>query len=154
MPLAPGARIGGYEIVSLIGAGGMGEVYRARDLRLGRQVALKIIAPAIAGDADGLMRFEREARMLAALNHPNIAAIYGVEDGQGAPALVLELIDGETLHERIARGPLTIANALAIARQIADALDTAHEAGIIHRDLKPANIKITDGGSVKVLDFG
>ena len=154
MPLAPGARIGGYEVVSLIGAGGMGEVYRARDLRLGRQVALKIIAPAIAGDANGLMRFEREARMLAALNHPNIAAIYGVEDGQGAPALVLELIDGETLHERIARGPLAIANALAIARQIADALDTAHEAGIIHRDLKPANIKITDGGSVKVLDFG
>src|SRR5688500_967720 len=154
MPLAPGTKIDGYEIVALIGAGGMGEVYRARDARLGRDVAIKIVSPAIARDADGLMRFEREARMLASLNHPNIAAIYGVEDGAGAPALILELVDGETLADRIACGPLSIADALAIARQITDALDTAHEAGIVHRDLKPANIKITDGGNVKVLDFG
>ena len=154
MPLAAGSRIGGYEILALLGAGGMGEVYRARDARLGRDVAIKIVSPSIAADAGGLMRFEREARMLAALNHQNIAAIYGVEDGAGAPALILELVEGETLAERIARGPIPVAQALAYARQIADALDTAHEAGIVHRDLKPGNIKITDDGRVKVLDFG
>src|SRR5688572_1061011 len=154
MPLARGVRIGGYEVVALLGAGGMGEVYRARDARLGRDVAIKIVSPAIAADAGGLMRFEREARMLAALNHPNIAAIYGVEDGAGAPALILELVEGETLAERIARGPIPVAEAIAYARQIAEALDTAHEAGIVHRDLKPGNIKITDDGRIKVLDFG
>ena len=154
MPLAPGARVGGYEIGALLGAGGMGEVYRARDSRLGRDVAVKILSPAIASDADGLMRFEREARLLASLNHPNIAAIYGVEDGAGHPALILELVDGDTLAERIASGPLRVDDALACARQIADALDIAHEAGIVHRDLKPANIKITEDGRVKVLDFG
>ena len=154
MPLAPGTKIGGYEIVALVGAGGMGEVYRARDARLGRDVAIKVVSPAIAADADGLMRFEREARMLASLNHPNIAAIYGVEDGHGQPALVLEFVDGETLADRIARGPLPVAEALGYARQIADALDAAHESGIVHRDLKPGNIKITEDGRVKVLDFG
>jgi Tol biopolymer transport system component len=154
MPLAAGARIGGYEVLALLGAGGMGEVYRARDARLGRDVAIKIVSPAIAADAAGLMRFEREARVLASLNHSNIAAIYGVEDGAGAPALILELVDGETLAERIARGPIPVAEALTYARQIADALDTAHESGIVHRDLKPGNIKITDDGRVKVLDFG
>src|SRR5688572_10274 len=154
MPLAAGARIGGYEILALLGAGGMGEVYRARDARLGRDVAIKIVSPAIAADSAGLMRFEREARVLASLNHPNIAAIYGVDDHAGAPALILELVDGETLADRIARGPIAVAEALAYARQIADALDTAHEAGIVHRDLKPGNIKITENGTVKVLDFG
>src|SRR5688572_252945 len=154
MPLAPGARIGGYEVVALLGAGGMGEVYRARDARLGRDVAVKIVSPAVAADADGLMRFEREARMLASLNHPNIAAIYGVDDGHGQPALILELVDGETLAERIARGPIPVTEAVAYARQIAEALDAAHEAGVVHRDLKPGNIKITENGTVKVLDFG
>ena len=154
MPLAPGERVGGYEVGALLGAGGMGEVYRARDLRLGRDVAVKILSPAIAADADGLMRFEREARLLASLNHPNIAAIYGVEDSAGHPALILELVEGDTLADRIAGGPLRVDDALAFARQIADALDTAHEAGIVHRDLKPANIKVTDDGRVKVLDFG
>jgi Tol biopolymer transport system component len=154
MPLAAGTRVGGYEIVTLIGAGGMGEVYRARDARLGRDVAIKIVSPAIAADADGLMRFEREARVLASLNHPNIAAIYGVEDHAGSPALILEFVDGETLADRIARGPLRVDEALTYAKQIADALDTAHEAGIVHRDLKPGNIKVTEAGAVKVLDFG
>jgi Tol biopolymer transport system component len=154
MPLAAGTKIGGYEILALLGAGGMGEVYRARDPRLGRAVAIKIVSPSIASDAGGLMRFEREARMLASLNHPNIAAIYGVEDGAGSPALVLELVDGETLGDRIAHGPMRLDEALGYARQIADALDAAHEAGIVHRDLKPANIKITENGAVKVLDFG
>jgi len=132
----------------------MGEVYRARDSRLGRDVAIKILSPAIAADAGGLMRFEREARMLASLNHPNIAALYGVEDGAGDPALILELVDGETLAERIARGAVPVDECLGYARQIAEALDTAHEAGIVHRDLKPGNIKITEDGRVKVLDFG
>jgi Tol biopolymer transport system component len=154
MPLAPGTRIGSHEIVALIGAGGMGEVYRARDARLGRDVAIKVVSPAIASDADGLMRFEREARVLASLNHPNIAAIYGVHDHGGAPALILELVDGETLADRMARGPIRVDEALGYARQIADALDAAHEAGVVHRDLKPGNIKITEAGGVKVLDFG
>ena len=154
MPLAAGTRIGGYEILALLGAGGMGEVYRARDARLGRDVAIKIVSPSIAADADGLMRFEREARVLASLNHPNIAAIYGVDDNGGAPALILELVEGDTLADRIARGPIPVDEALAYARQIADALDAAHERGVVHRDLKPANIKITDAGGVKVLDFG
>ena len=154
MPLVSGQRIGGYEIVELIGGGGMGEVYRARDSRLGRDVAIKVVSPAIASDADRLMRFEREARVLASLNHPHIAAIYGVDDSAGDPALILELVEGETLADRIARGPIAAGAALDYARQIADALDAAHEAAIVHRDLKPANIKITEAGIIKVLDFG
>ncbi len=159
MRLAPGTRLGGYEIEAGLGAGGMGEVYRARDSRLGRDVAIKILPPEFTTDPDRLARFEREARVLASLNHPHIAAIYGVEDGPAeggahARALVLELVDGETLAERIQRGRMPVVEVLTIARQIADALDAAHEKGIIHRDLKPANIKITPGGEVKVLDFG
>jgi serine/threonine protein kinase/Tol biopolymer transport system component len=156
-----GRRLGIYHVQELIGAGGMGEVYRARDTRLGRDVAIKILPAVFVSDPQRLARFEREARVLASLNHPNIATIHGIEEGdpstgsgQAAPALVMELVDGETLAERIARGPLRIGDALAIATQIAEALDAAHEKGIVHRDLKPANIKITPGGTVKVLDFG
>jgi Tol biopolymer transport system component len=159
MPIEPGSRLGPYDVVAPIGAGGMGEVYRARDSRLKRDVALKILPAFFAADSDRLARFEREAQALAALNHPNIAAIYGFEEGSGegdsrVRALVLELVEGETLAERIARGPVPVHEALTIARQIAAALEVAHEQGIVHRDLKPANIKITPGGVVKVLDFG
>jgi eukaryotic-like serine/threonine-protein kinase len=149
-----GTRIGAYEVIARLGEGGMGEVYRARDGKLGRDVAIKILPRAFTSDPDRLARFEREARVLASLNHPHIGAIYGVEDADGVRALILELVEGETLADRIARGPIPVAEALAIARQIADALDTAHEKGIVHRDLKPANIKIAPGGVVKVLDFG
>ena len=149
-----GRRIGVYEIQTLLGAGGMGEVYRARDTKLGREVAIKILPDVFTSAPERLARFEREARMLAALNHPHIAAIYGVEEAEGLRALVLELVEGETLADRLRRGPVPVAEALAIARQIADALDAAHEKGIIHRDLKPANIKVTPDGVVKVLDFG
>jgi hypothetical protein len=157
--LQPGARFGAYNIAGALGAGGMGEVYRARDMRLGRDVAIKVLPAAFVADADRLARFEREARVLAALNHPNIAAIYGIEDGPAEAgrhvrALVLELVEGETLADRIARGPLPVAEALGLARQFAEALDAAHEKGIVHRDLKPANIKVTPTGTVKVLDFG
>ncbi len=154
MSLGPGARLGPYEVVAAIGAGGMGEVYRARDTRLGRDVALKVLPDAFAADPDRLARLHREAQVLAALNHPHIAAIYGFEDSGQTHALVLEFVDGETLADRIARGPLPLDESLPIARQICDALQAAHEQGIIHRDLKPANIKITPGGDVKVLDFG
>jgi serine/threonine protein kinase/Tol biopolymer transport system component len=167
MTLAAGTRLGPYEILSPLGVGGMGEVYRARDARLGRDVALKVLPREFAGDRDRLTRFEREARTLAALNHPHIAAIYGVEDieptagaSHSAQALVLELVEGETLAERIGtrggrrRSGLPVAEALTIARQIADALDAAHDKAIVHRDLKPANVKITPEGVVKVLDFG
>ena len=154
MALDPGTRIGTYEITSAIGAGGMGEVYRARDTRLNRDVALKILPPAVASDHDRVARFEREAEMLAALNHPNIAQIHGVEDAGGSLALVMELVEGEDLAARIARGPVPFDDTLPIARQIADALEAAHEQGIIHRDLKPANIKVRSDGTVKVLDFG
>ena len=149
-----GRRLGIYHVQERIGVGGMGEVYRARDTRLGRDVAIKILPAEFTADPERLARFEREARVLASLNHPNIATIHGIEEGDSIPALVMELVDGETLAERIARGPLRIADALAIATQIAEALDAAHEKGIVHRDLKPANIKITPGGTVKVLDFG
>ena len=132
----------------------MGEVYRARDSKLGRDVAIKVLSHAFITDPDRLARFRREARMLAALNHPNIGAIYGFEEFDGTPALVLELVDGDTLAQRIAKGPLPIAEALRISAQVAEALETAHERGIVHRDLKPANIKITPDGVVKVLDFG
>ena len=152
--LLVGRRIGPYTIQAPLGVGGMGEVYRARDGTLGRDVAIKILPRAFSTDPDRRARFDREARLLAALNHPHIGAIYGVEDSEGIRALVLELVDGDTLAERIARGPLPINEALTIARQIADALDAAHEKGITHRDLKPANIKITPDGVVKVLDFG
>jgi Tol biopolymer transport system component len=152
--LAAGARIGFYEIVGPIGAGGMGEVYRAHDSKLGRDVAIKVLPQAFAADPDRLARFEREARLLAALNHPNIAQIHGLDESDGVLALVMELVDGETLADRIARGPVPLAEALPIARQIAEALAAAHEQGIIHRDLKPANVKVRPDASVKVLDFG
>src|SRR5262245_34260780 len=140
MSLAPGTRLGPYEIGSLIGAGGMGEVYQATDTTLGRSVAVKVLPEAFASDGERLARFEREARMLAALNHPNIAAVYGFETGAGVKALVMELVDGVTLADRLARGPMSIDEALSFARQIAEALEAAHEQGIIHRDLKPANV--------------
>jgi Tol biopolymer transport system component len=152
--LSVGARLGVYEVVAPIGAGGMGEVYRARDTRLGRDVAIKVLPPDVAADPERLARFEREAQVLASLNHPNIAHIHGVDDSTGTPALVMELVDGPTLAERIAKGPIAIDEALAIARQIAEGLEAAHEQAIIHRDLKPANIKVREDGTVKVLDFG
>jgi serine/threonine-protein kinase len=152
--LSAGTRIGPYEIQSALGAGGMGEVYRARDSKLNRDVALKILPDAFALDPDRLARFKREAQVLASLNHPHIAAIYGFEDSGATHALVLELVDGPTLADRIARGPVPLGEALPIAKQIAEALDAAHEQGIIHRDLKPANIKLRPDGTVKVLDFG
>ena len=162
MPLQAGAHLGPYEILAALGAGGMGEVYRARDTKLNRDVALKILPEPFALDADRLARFKREAQVLASLNHPNIGAIYGFEEsslssasGQMAiQALVLELVEGPTLADRIARGPIPVAEALVIARQIAEALEAAHEKGIVHRDLKPANVKLTPDGKVKVLDFG
>jgi len=150
----PGTRIGPYEIIAPLGAGGMGEVYRARDINLGRDVALKLLPPVFSTDPDRLARFEREARLLAVLNHPHIGAIYGFENADNKPALVLELVEGATLEDRLRLGPLPLPEALALAQQIADALDAAHRAGIIHRDLKPSNIKITPDGVVKVLDFG
>jgi TolB-like protein/Tfp pilus assembly protein PilF len=149
-----GRQFGDYRIQSRLGAGGMGEVYLAHDVRLRRDVAVKTLPRLFTSDPVRLARFEREARMLAALNHPHIGAIYGVVDVEGAPALVLELVDGETLAERIARGPIPVAESLAIARQLVAALAAAHAKGIVHRDLKPANIKINRGGGVKVLDFG
>jgi serine/threonine protein kinase/Tol biopolymer transport system component len=154
MALAVGGRCGPYEVTAKIGAGGMGEVYRARDTRLDRDVALKILPEAFASDPERLARFEREAKTLAALNHPHIAHIHGLEESGAVRALVLELVDGPTLADRIAQGAIPIEEALAIARQIADALEAAHEQGIIHRDLKPANIKLRTDGTVKVLDFG
>jgi serine/threonine protein kinase len=154
MALPVGTRIGVHEIVGWLGAGGMGEVYRARDTKLGRDVALKTLLPSFKASADRMARFEREARLLASLNHPHIGAIYGFEDAGDVPALVLELVEGDTLDERVRRGPLPLSEALVVALQIADALDAAHGAGIIHRDLKPSNIKLTRGGAVKVLDFG
>jgi Tol biopolymer transport system component len=152
--LSPGTRLGSYEIVAPIGAGGMGEVYRARDTRLGRDVALKVLPELFAADTDRLARFKREAQVLASLNHPNIAAIHGFEESNDTQTLVLELVEGPTLADRIAEGPIPVDEALAIAKQIADALETAHEQEIVHRDLKPANIKLRPDGTVKVLDFG
>jgi Protein kinase domain len=149
MPLSAGTRLGPYEVLAPIGAGGMGEVYRARDTKLDRDVAIKVLPAALAQDPERLARFEREAKVLAALNHPNIAQIYGVEESGGVRALVMELVPGEPL-----KGPLPLETALNYAKQIADALEAAHEKGIVHRDLKPANIMITPAGVVKVLDFG
>ena len=154
MVLRPGTRLGPYEILAAVGAGGMGEVYRGRDARLRREVALKVLPERVAADPDRLARFEREARMLAALNHPSIAQIHGLEEHDGVRTLVMEYIDGMTLADRLASGPIDPAAALPIALQIADAVASAHERGIIHRDLKPANIKLRADGSVKVLDFG
>src|SRR5678815_5930012 len=154
MSLSPGARLGPYEIMAAVGAGGMGEVYRARDTNLGREVAIKVLPVALTSDHDRLARFAREAQVLASLNHPNIASIYHVEETREGPALVMELVEGETLADRIAHGPIPIDEALPIAKQIAEALEAAHEQGIIHRDLKPANIKLRADGTVKVLDFG
>ena len=158
MQFAPGTRIGQYEIAGTLGAGGMGVVYRARDTRLGRDVAFKILPESFASDPDRVMRFEREARTLASLNHPHIAIIHGLEEalsaGRPVRALVMELVEGEDLDARLSRGPVPLAEALPMARQIALALESAHEAGVIHRDLKPANIKVKDDGTVKVLDFG
>ena len=152
--LQPGTALGPYRVEALIGAGGMGEVYRARDTKLNRDIALKVLPESLTRDTDRLARFTREANVLASLNHPNIAAIYGFEDSGDVHALVLELVEGPTLADRIARSPLALPEALSIARQIADALAAAHEHGVIHRDLKPANIKVRDDGTVKVLDFG
>ena len=154
MLVAPGTRLGVYDITAQIGEGGMGQVYRATDTKLKRQVAIKILPPSLAADADRLARFQREAEVLASLNHPHIAAIYGLEESAGATALVMELVEGDDLSQRIARGSIPLDEALPIAKQIADALEAAHERGIIHRDLKPANIKVRPDGTVKVLDFG
>ena len=154
MSLPDGTRIGPFEILSALGAGGMGQVYRARDPQLNREVAIKVLLPDVTADPDRIARFRREARVLASLNHPNIAYIHGLEEAGGVTALVLELIEGEDLAQRIRRGPLPIEDALPIARQIGEALEAAHNLGIIHRDLKPANIKVRPDGVVKVLDFG
>ena len=154
MALTPGTRLGVYQITAPLGEGGMGQVYRATDTTLGRQVAIKILPDAFAQDPERLARFEREAKTLASLNHPHIAAIYGFERSAGVHALVMELIEGEDLSQRISGGAIPIDEALPISRQIAEALEAAHELGIVHRDLKPANIKLRGDGTVKVLDFG
>jgi len=154
MALPSGTRLGPYEIVALLGAGGMGEVYRARDPRLGRDVALKVLPEVFSKDAERMARFHREAQVLASLNHPNIAVLYGVEESDGVRALVMELVEGPTLAERILGGAMPLEEALPLAKQIAEALEYAHEKGVIHRDLKPANVKVTPAGQVKVLDFG
>jgi eukaryotic-like serine/threonine-protein kinase len=154
LALTPGTRLGVYEVTALLGEGGMGQVYRATDTRLKRQVAIKILPPSVAADHDRLARFQREGEVLASLNHPNIAGIYGLEESGGASALVMELVEGEELSAIIARGPIPVAEALPMAQQIAEALEAAHEHAIIHRDLKPANVKVREDGTVKVLDFG
>ena len=154
MPLTVGTRLGHYDVIALLGEGGMGQVWQATDTQLNRQVALKILPDAFAADPDRLARFKREAQILASLNHPNIAAIYGIEEAEGTRALVLELVEGPTLADRISKGPIPLDEALPIAKQIAEALEAAHEQGVIHRDLKPANIKVKNDGMVKVLDFG
>ena len=154
MLIAIGAQLGSYEIVSLLGKGGMGEVYRARDLRLKREVAIKILPEEFSRDPERVSRFQREGETLATLNHPNIAAIYDLQEVNATRVLVMEVVEGETLADRLQRGRLTLDEALRLAAQIADALEAAHDKGIVHRDLKPANIKITPEGKVKVLDFG
>ncbi len=154
MALEAGTRLGPYEVTAPLGAGGMGEVYRARDAKLGREVAIKVLPEEFTQHREKLARFEREAKLLAALNHVNVATLFGLEEAEGKPFLVMELIEGETLAERIARGPIPVDEALTLSQQIAEALEAAHEKGVIHRDLKPANIKVDPEGQVKVLDFG
>src|SRR3982074_900201 len=154
MPLAEGTRFGPYEILAPIGAGGMGEVYRAKDTKLGRDVAIKGLPESFAHDEERMARFEREAQVLASLNHPHIATIHGLEESSSVRALVMELVEGPTLAERIGGQPIPLEDSLPIAKQIADGLEYAHERGIIHRDLKPANVKLTADGNVKILDFG
>src|SRR5436309_4725611 len=154
MTFKTATKLGSYEITGLLGKGGMGEVYRARDSRLKREVAIKILPEEFSRDAERVSRFQREAEVLASLNHPNIAAIYDLEEVNDTRFLVLELVEGATLAERIQRGPIPVEEALDIAKHICDALEAAHEKGIVHRDLKPANVKITGDGKVKVLDFG
>src|SRR5271165_1419890 len=154
MTFQPGNHVGPYEILAPLGAGGMGEVYRARDAKLGRDVALKVLPEVFARDAERMARFQREAKVLASLNHPNIASIYGLEDSGPTHALVMALVEGPTLADRIKSGPIPISEALPIAKQMCDALEYAHERGIVHRDLKPANVKVTSDDAVKVLDFG
>ena len=154
MSPAPGQRLGSYEITGKLGEGGMGEVYRATDPALKREVAIKVLPAAFASDPERLARFEREAQVLAQLTHPNIAAIYGLHETDGVRFLAMEMVPGETLEERIARGPVPQDDAVAIAKKLADGLEYAHERGIVHRDLKPANIKLTEDGEVKILDFG
>src|SRR5687767_1936809 len=154
MALSPGSRVGPYEVTAQLGEGGMGVVFRGRDSRLQRDVALKLLPDLYATDADRLSRFEREAQVLASLSHANIAQIYGLEQVGDSTCIVMELVEGETLEDRLRKGPLPLDEALGIARHVADALAAAHERGIVHRDLKPANIKITPAGTVKVLDFG
>src|SRR5215831_13752207 len=155
MSIQPGSRIGPYEVTSHLGEGAMGVVFRAHDTKLQRDVALKLLPGNFAKEPERLSRFQREAQLLASLNHPNIAHIYGLEEVDGSGCIVMELVEGETISERLKRtGPLPIEEAIAVARQIAEALAAAHERGIVHRDLKPANIKLTPNGTVKVLDFG
>src|SRR5579864_1206330 len=154
MTLAASTRVGPYTIIAPLGAGGMGEVYRAHDSRLARDVAVKVLPDVFASDEERMARFEREAKVLASLNHPCIAALYGFEESASTRALVMELVEGPTLAERIRQGPMLLDDVLPIAKQIADALEYAHECSIIHRDLKPANIKLTAEGQVKLLDFG
>src|SRR5213083_983978 len=154
MAITIGTQLGCHEITALLGKGGMGEVYRARDTKLKREVAIKILPDEFSRDAERVSRFQREAEVLASLNHPNIAAIHDLQEANGSRYLVLELVEGETLADRIARGPIPVEEALDIAKDICEALEAAHEKGIIHRDLKPANIKVTADGKVKVLDFG
>src|SRR6185436_9224869 len=152
--LAPGTRLGPYEITSAIGAGGMGEVFRARDTQLGRDAAIKVLPGVFVNDAERVTRFRREAQVLAALHHPGIASIFGLEEDDGRLALAMEYVEGEDLAQRLERGPLPVDEALDVARQIAEALEEAHERGVVHRDLKPGNVKVTPDGKVKVLDFG
>ena len=152
MPLTVGTQLGSHEITGLLGRGGMGEVYRGRDRKLKRDVAIKILPEEFSRDPERVVRFQREAEVLASLNHPNIGAIYDLEEAEGIRFLVLELVEGETLAERIQRGPIRIEEALEIGKQICEALEAAHEKGIVHRDLKPANVKIAPDGRVKVLD--
>ena len=149
-----GKTIAHYQITGKLGKGGMGEVYQAKDQKLGRDVAIKVLPMEFAQDADRVARFQREAKLLASLNHPNIASIYGLEESGGTNFLVLELVEGETLADQIKKGPIPVEQALKLALQIAEALEAAHEKGVIHRDLKPANIKVTPDGKAKVLDFG
>jgi len=154
MSLTPGTTFDHYEVLESIGAGGMGEVYKARDIKLGRDVAIKVLPDAVAHDEERLARFEREAKLLASVNHPAIATLHGLEDIDGTRFLVMELVEGETLAERIAREPIPIDEAIALFQQVADGLEAAHEKGVIHRDLKPSNIMITLRGGIKILDFG